>query len=163
MNRARRGFTLIELLIVIAIIGILSATVLVSLNTVRGKARDVRRLQDADQIAKALQLYHFDNGQYPAHNSASGVGGCSTTYCVTALSSALAKYIPTMPEDPRYGTAGSAPYRYCRQGDGQAFSMLLWSEKSGEWCQPRHQANVTGTACWVTNGVPTHGWCSDEM
>lgn len=61
MKRDKKGFTLIELLVVIAIIGILATIVLVSLNTARAKARDVRRIGDLRQIALALEMYYDDN------------------------------------------------------------------------------------------------------
>ncbi|MDP2934739.1 MAG: type II secretion system protein [bacterium] len=61
MKRDKKGFTLIELLVVIAIIGILATIVLVSLNTARAKARDVRRIGDIRQIALALEMYYDDN------------------------------------------------------------------------------------------------------
>ena len=49
-----RGFTLVELLIVIAIIGVLSSTVLVALNDTRAKANNARRMADLKELQKHL-------------------------------------------------------------------------------------------------------------
>ncbi len=63
---SKRGFTLIELLVVISIISLLSSIVLASLNNVRSKARDAKRLGDLRAMNTALQLYASDhNGSYP--------------------------------------------------------------------------------------------------
>jgi len=56
MLKTRSGFTLIELLVVIAIIGILSSLAVVSLGTIREKARDTKRLSDVDAIRMAFNL-----------------------------------------------------------------------------------------------------------
>jgi len=61
----KSGFTLIELLVVIAIIGVLSTIAVVNLNYAKAKARDARRLSDANQIVLALNTYYQDHGQYP--------------------------------------------------------------------------------------------------
>lgn len=61
----KKGFTLIELLVVISIIGVLSSVVLATLNTVRGNARDARRISDMDQIQLALELFYNDYERYP--------------------------------------------------------------------------------------------------
>jgi prepilin-type N-terminal cleavage/methylation domain-containing protein len=61
----KKSFTLIELLVVIAIIGLLSSVVLVSLNGVRAKARDAKRVSDMKQIVMALDLYYDQYGSYP--------------------------------------------------------------------------------------------------
>ena len=61
----QKSFTVIELLIVLAMITLITAFILVSLKSVRGKARDARRFRDIDQIHKALQFLWIDNEEYP--------------------------------------------------------------------------------------------------
>ncbi len=62
----KKGFTLIELLVVVAIMGMLAALAVVSLNNARARARDARRISDIKQIQTALELYFLDNSDYPS-------------------------------------------------------------------------------------------------
>lgn len=55
-NIQKKGFTLIELLVVVAIIGVISGIVLQSINSMRTKARNTQRLENAEAIAKAFQI-----------------------------------------------------------------------------------------------------------
>lgn len=89
-----QGFTLIELLVVIAIIGILSGIVLASLNSIRIKARDVRRIANAKQVQLALELYHDSNNSYPS------IGNDNIGYDWSGLTALLGPYIPVIPPDP---------------------------------------------------------------
>jgi len=94
-----RGFTIIELLTVIAIIGILASIVMASLSSSRSKGRDARGITDVKNIELALRLYYPDNGMYPL-NIYAGTG--------SAPNSGLAPtYLPRVPTDPSYGTAGN--------------------------------------------------------
>lgn len=111
-----KGFTLIELLLVISIIGLLASVVLVSLNSAKGKARDSRRLQDIHQLQNAFSLYASDhNGNFPPLSGFFCIGLNDESKCwngyiynsggsgingSTALMSALAPYMPTIPDDP---------------------------------------------------------------
>ncbi len=60
----QRGFTLIELLVVISIIGLLTTLAAVAIQNARLKAQDVAILHDVEALAKALDLYYDDNGEY---------------------------------------------------------------------------------------------------
>lgn len=79
-NKNKKGFTLIELLVVITIIGILSSVVLASLNSVRQKSRDSRRIADIEKLKVALELYFNSTRNYP-----DTLGDLAPTY-ITAVS-----------------------------------------------------------------------------
>src|SRR3989338_3958065 len=82
------GFTLIELLMVIAIIGILSSIVMVSLGSSKTKSRDAKRVSDIKMLQLALATYYSDYLQYP-----------------TTLSPLVPNYLPSLPRDPSSSTA----------------------------------------------------------
>ncbi len=60
-NSLQRGFTLIELLVVVAIIGILSSIVLVSLNSARQKGRDASAKGSMSSIRAAAEIFYDTN------------------------------------------------------------------------------------------------------
>lgn len=61
MFKNRKSFTLVELLMVIAIIGILSAVVIVNLSSARTKAKDSRVKSDVLQAAPSVEAYFGGN------------------------------------------------------------------------------------------------------
>jgi len=95
------GFTLIELLVVISIIGILSTLLILQIGVARGKARDVKRIADMNQIRIALELFLDDNGHYPG-TMFEGVsfGGEMIGDDEGNIEQALKPYLITIPVDP---------------------------------------------------------------
>lgn len=115
-RKGEKGFTLIELLVVIAIIGVLSTIVLVSLNTAREKARDVRRVSDMRQVALGLEMYydsHTDTG-YPGTVTGSTVNEWDTMD--TALEGD--GFITSVPTDP-----GTNTYEYWVASGNQSYVL----------------------------------------
>ncbi|MFA6365327.1 MAG: type II secretion system protein [Candidatus Paceibacterota bacterium] len=64
-QKPQAGFTLIEMLVVVAIVGLLSSTLLVGLGDARRKARDARRIADLRQVQNGLENYYSEQRQYP--------------------------------------------------------------------------------------------------
>lgn len=65
MKKSSRGFTLVELVIVVAVIIILAAMTISVYSGAQARSRDAKRKADIANIAKALELYYDDNGEYP--------------------------------------------------------------------------------------------------
>lgn len=56
-----KGFTIVELLIVIVVIGILATIILNSVSNARTRARDAKRRNQIQLMAKASEAYYVDN------------------------------------------------------------------------------------------------------
>jgi len=129
--KIQKGFTLIELLVVIAIIGLLASIVLVSLNSARAKARDVRRIADLRQMQLALEMYYDTNGSYPNRHAYTSSVNCGSSWC--NLESDLSPYMSNLPRDP-LGLQDT--YRYYYDGgesDDYGYGLMLRLEHSSNY------------------------------
>ena len=78
-DKKNKVFTLVELLVVVAILGILTGVVVVSVGDAVARARDSRRLADVRQLASTLEL---DNATFgPASTTGCAGPNASTTGC----------------------------------------------------------------------------------
>lgn len=130
MHSRKKGFTLIELLIVVAIIGVLSAVVLVSLNSARAKGRDAKRMSDMRQMQNAIELYMADNG-----GSAPEVGAVIDRSPISwgSLPAELVPdYIPELPKDPCGISCGSHfIYGYSSPSSNNSSSFAEYGDTYG--------------------------------
>ncbi len=137
-THSQPGFTLIELLLVIAVISAIAVTVFVALNPAQRLAdsRDARRQTDVETILSAIHTYIVDNkGSLPSGLTAgmsekqlgtatsgctNAAGGCAvaaTGDCVN-LTTPLATYLKSIPQDPKDGTAALTKYSVAVDANG---------------------------------------------
>ena len=106
----RRAFTLVELLVVVAIIAILLALLLPTLNRAREHSRRIACASNLRQLAHALVLYGNDNGGWFPSSSVSRIQAQPGTYAPSDWifwnpdenldDSAIARYLGGRPVDP---------------------------------------------------------------
>jgi len=132
MMKGKKGFTLIELLITVAIIGLLSAVVLVSLNSARRGANDARRKADLKQIANALEMYYDTNSAYPtmvadrcSFDACGGKTGCVSTDW-TAANLQIGTWLSTPPRDP-VNTATNCYFAESTENTSSLFCIVAYN------------------------------------
>lgn len=126
--RNKNGFTLIEALVVTAILGIIASIVMVSLNTSRAKARDVRRKVEISQIGQFLSA----TGCYLPNN---GAGEYDLVDLIDELIVKYPRYaniLSRIPRDPKSGTDTESFYRYIVTGDGKDCALYANLENKDE-------------------------------
>lgn len=127
-KKFNQGFTLIELLIVIAIIGILSSVILMSLNSARKKANDTQRIASVNQIVTAIALYQSDNeGTPPGIDGIEYVNGNSKW-----IPGLVPKYMSSVPSDPI--DKNSHKFHYSRRGNNYEVISFLEKHKDDPSC-----------------------------
>lgn len=79
-KREHKGFTLIELMIVIGVIGLLSAIVIVNMNSARLKATDARIKIELSSIKRSAELYYNGAGAETYGGNANSCNAASSMF-----------------------------------------------------------------------------------
>lgn len=139
MKKTIRGFTIVELLIVIVVIAILAAITIVAYNGIQQRARDSQRKSDLSNIAKALNLYNVDHGDYVETSSGCGANGDGQAWMNYSNGSSYpnsitgclinGKYLSRELNDPK-----SSTLKYCASGaPDSCFDYMKYSCANGTW------------------------------
>lgn len=109
----RKGFTLVELMIVIAIIGILAATLLPTLTSGQARGRDTARKSSLTNIVVGLETFYQDRGHFPSFTGQTNSGaeiGAANSGCITSSTGGTAEWLQDLfkgkliPTDPQPAT-----------------------------------------------------------
>lgn len=121
--RDQKGFTLSELFLVVSIAGLLATIIFISINDSRIKSTDARRLNDVNDIRKALELYAADHTVYPAGVNivlGSSVGCLSSSGFTSVCPGGAKVYLANIPQNPGLG---GIPYIYNQMNNGLDFRI----------------------------------------
>ena len=149
-NRAHKsGFTLIELLVVVAIIGVLTAVLLVNLVGIRERGSDTKKKSDLNQLKNSMRLFYNDFQRYPTQSGSSFVA-CSGAACSQGSQMNNGSGTVYMKEVPEYSV-------YSQYNNGDSFYVGVVLDNPGD---PDIAASASrcGVASPATN---TFYACSD--
>ena len=146
-SRHRGSFTLIELLVVIAIVAILSAVVIITLNPAEllKQSRDSNRLSDLNTLNKALALYEVDV-------VGGTLGATSTVYVSLPDTSATCANLglPTLPVGYQYGCVTEANLRKTDGSGWIPVDLTQISSNTPLGSLPTDPVNATSSGLYYT-------------
>ncbi len=144
-----RGFTLLEIMVAVAIIMIISGASLGGFIFSQQKSRDAKRKDDLSQVARALEVFNEDFGQYPLGVSGK-IFGCNDPLeaCgwgeafLTDIQGVEQIYMSKLPTDP-----GSFAYYYTSDGESYSLFAVLENNQDKNYSSGLTQECLTGVTC----------------
>jgi uncharacterized protein (TIGR02145 family)/prepilin-type N-terminal cleavage/methylation domain-containing protein len=136
----RPAFTLIELVVAVAILGLVVAATMISLDRVRSNARNLKRLDDIKQVQTALQAYFIDEHEYPPTIS------FGSEFTGSSSATVYMRLLPNNPTPRTDGSCAGNDYSYEVYDGGRSYKI--------EFCLSGSTGNLSaGIKCATPQGI----------
>lgn len=150
-----KAFTLVEIMVVIAIIGILSTLIMVSLDNTKMTARNTRRLADIKQLQLALKLYYNDVGSFPASiTPGSPIAANGVSYLLR---------VPANPKPWADNGCADQDYKYTQLEGGKRYMLsFCLGDTTDDLSKGTHLATSNGIMDCPAGYIPVPGSATFE-